>query len=207
MNDVTVSKENQELFLKSLRSKTAASHKQLEENEYSKSILSPAVTLISYQTYIAKMYGVAMACETEIFPVIKNIIPDLDLRYKASFIKNDLKNTGVASGLIENIPVHHFTASNAAQAMGIMYVLEGSTLGGKFLYKHINETLGFDAENGASYFWGYGQQTGSLWKTFIAAMTDFAERENCGDEITSSASQTFATIAIWLDKAEIKLLK
>ena len=169
MSEVTVSRENQELFLKSLRSKTANSHTQLEESKYSKSILSPSVTLISYQTYIARMYGVVTACETDVFPIVKNIVPDIALRHKAFLIKNDLRKTGIATGLTESLPVHQFKVSNAAQAMGIMYVLEGSTLGGKFLYKHINETLGLDEENGASYFWGYGQQTGLRWKTFIAA--------------------------------------
>ena len=205
MSEVTVSKENQEIFLKSLRSKTANSHQQLEESKYSKSILSPSVTLNSYQTYIAKMYGFVKACERDVFPFLNNIVPDLALRNKASLIKSDLKATGIAVDLTEELPVHLFTVSNVAQAMGIMYVLEGSTLGVKFLYKHINEVLKLDEKNGASYFWGYGQRTGLLWKTFIAAMADFAVNENCEDEIISSASQTFGTIAIWLDQTEIKL--
>ena len=36
-------------------------------------------------------------------------------------------------------------------------------------------------------------------------MTDFAVNEDCGDEIILSASQTFGTIAMWLDQAETKL--
>jgi len=207
MNEVTVSKENQELFLTKLRQKTSASHKQLEDNEYSKAILLPTVTLADYQTYIAKMYGVVVACERDIFPLINAVIPDLELRYKASFILKDLENTGVETRFLQNLPEYHFTVSNAAEAMGVMYVLEGSTLGGKFLYKHINQFLGLDAQNGASYFWGYGQQTGLLWKTFIAALNGFAILEDCGDEIISHAVQTFLKIDNWLGTAEINLAK
>ncbi len=88
-----------------------------------------------------------------------------------------------------------------------MYVLEGSTLGGKFLYNHINKTLGLDTTNGASYFYGYGPQTGSKWNTFVSLMADYAVDKNCENEIISSAVQTFSNIDHWLGQAEINLIR
>lgn len=202
MNESIVSSEDQKLFLDKLRQTTAPSHKELEENFYSKSILDPSVTLQDYQTYIAKLYGVTLACEQDIFPAITSVLPDCAERYKASFIADDLVNTGLSLIQVANLPVYKFTFSSIAQAMGIMYVLEGSTLGGKFLYKHINKTLGLDSVNGASYFWGYGPQTGSKWNTFISVMANYAIDKNCESEIISSAVHTFSTIDNWLRQAE-----
>jgi len=201
MNEPAVSKKNQDVFLSNLRQKTGASHVQLEENYYSKAILDSSVTLANYQTYIARLYGVVSACENNIFPSLSLLIPDLDQRFKAPLIVQDLKNTGFAD--TGNLPTFDFEFSTQAEALGIMYVIEGSTLGGRVLYKNINQSLGLDAQNGASYFWGYGQQTGQYWKTFISLFSQYAVEENCEDEIISSAIQTFDAIDNWLSHAKI----
>ena len=203
MNELTVASENQKLFLTNLRQTTANSHKQLEENYYSNAIQESSVTLHNYQTYIAKLYGIILASENDVFPVLTSLISDIGQRYKADFIVNDLTNTGIPISEVKDLPVYNFTVSSTAQALGIMYVLEGSTLGGKFLYKHINKILGLNAENGASYFWGYGQQTGPLWNNFITIVSNYAVEKNCENEIIASAVQTFSNIDLWLNKAEI----
>ncbi|TDE12857.1 biliverdin-producing heme oxygenase [Dyadobacter psychrotolerans] len=203
MNELTVSKQNQDVFLSNLRQETADSHRQLEENEFSKAILDPAVTLNGYQTYIAKLYGVTFACETEIYPILEPVLTDLAQRKKSQLIIRDLFNTGISPEITDKLPGYHFRANGIAEALGVMYVLEGSTLGGKILYKHINNTLGLDASHGASYFWGYGTETGLLWKTFISSLAAFAVQKSCEKEIISSAVQTFTAINNWLDQARI----
>jgi heme oxygenase len=203
MNELTVSKENQDAFLKNLRQETAESHKRLEDNFYSKTILEPSVQLIDYQTYIAKLYGIVAACENEVFPHLQQLLPDLDQRLKSQHIIDDLTSTGIAAQTIENLPVSSFKIHSTAQAMGMMYVVEGSTLGGMVLYKHISKVLGLSASSGASYFYGYGQQTGSMWKRFVSAMAAYAVEHNCEEEMISAATQTFTNIDLWLSQAEI----
>lgn len=205
MDELIVSKEKQDLFLKKLREKTGESHTRLEDNFYSRAILSPAVKLSDYQTYIAKLYGVIQSCEVDIFPKIASVLPDLSERYKSELIVKDLVGTGISRGKIVKFPIHKFLASTTAEALGVMYVLEGSTLGGKILYKHMNHELGLSHENGASYFWGYGEKTGILWKNFISTLAGYAVGENCEEEIIASAIQTFTTIDKWLNEAEINM--
>jgi heme oxygenase len=131
------------------------------------------------------------------------LLPDLGERYKSQSILEDLKNTGLSQDQITDLPVSGFRPARLAEALGAMYVLEGSTLGGKILYKHVNEFLGIDQQTGASYFYGYGQQTGVFWKRFIAALADYAVEEDCGLEIISGAVSTFTAIDHWLNSAEI----
>ena len=203
MNESVVSQEKQDLFLKSLRQQTGESHNRLEQNKFSKVLLQPYVTLHDYQVYIAKLYGMTKACENDIFPLLTAVNPDLGERYKAQFILEDLKKTGLSQEQIGDLPVSGFRPAGVAEALGAMYVLEGSTLGGKILYKHVNEFLGIDQQTGASYFYGYGQQTGVLWKRFIADLADYAVEEDCGLEIISGAVSTFTAIDHWLNSAEI----
>jgi heme oxygenase len=200
MNELSVSKEDQDVFLNSLRTKTAKSHTKLEENELSRTILSSDVTVEGYQAYLSKMYGVIAGCENDVFPALTSVFPDLKLREKSEFIIRDLQLTGMPLAEIEQLPVCEFRFSNVGEALGIMYVLEGSTLGGKVLYKHIHKVLGLDELTGASFFWGYGTDTGNMWKNFIHALSEYAITRDAEQDVISSAAQTFNIIDEWLSR-------
>jgi heme oxygenase (biliverdin-IX-beta and delta-forming) len=53
-----------------------------------------------------------------------------------------------------------------AAALGSMYVMEGSALGGQLIARALAERLGIRADTGASYFHGWGAHTGRQWKAF-----------------------------------------
>ncbi len=198
MSEATAFDTEQELFFKRLRQETAESHQKLEDNPLSKALLSPSVSVKDYQTYLTALFGVTIACEDQIFPAISHVITDLTDRYKSRLIIDDLLATGLSEAEIDALPVYRFEFSTVAEALGIMYVLEGSTLGGKILYRHIHEVLGLTPENGASYFWGYGLQTGNLWKSFISALTQFVDGHEERDGVIGSAKKTFIIIDNWL---------
>jgi len=56
---------------------------------------------------------------------------------------------------------------DAAFLWGIAYVLEGSRLGGRVLYRQLAERL---APHPLNYLQGAGEQTGARWKAFIAEL-------------------------------------
>lgn len=190
-------------FLRDLRNQTGASHKSLEDRQLSRSLLDPSLSLSSYQLYLSKLYRVVRACEAQVYPLISHLLKDLPRRQKSELIFNDLLATGMSQKNIAGLPVHYFQEMNIAQAMGAMYVLEGSTLGGRILYKHTNETLGLNQESGASYFWGYGAETGIMWKIFLSALSHTAIEKKCEDEIIRSAAETFKLIDNLLAEAEV----
>jgi len=198
MSEATALDTEQELFFKRLRQETAESHQKLEDNPLSKAILSPSVSVKDYQTYLAALFGLTIACEDQVFPAISHVITDLPYRYKSRLIIDDLLATGLSEAEVDALPVYRFEFSTVAEALGIMYVLEGSTLGGKILYRHIHEVLGLVGENGASYFWGYGAQTGNLWKSFISSLTQFVDEYEERDGVIDSARKTFTIIDNWL---------
>lgn len=204
MNEVPSFHSDQESFIQSLRKQTAVSHQKLEENHLSKMILAEKVSLTDYQNYLSAMYGVTVGCEDFVFTQIKDVFPDLDARRRSYLIIQDLQATGFSQSQIDALPVYRFSFSSLAENAGAMYVLEGSTLGGRMLYKHIHKTLGLTPENGCSYFWGYGDQTGTMWKSFISTFARFAQETGQSAEIIQGAENTFTIIDNWLDEAVIE---
>lgn len=59
---------------------------------------------------------------------------------------------------------------DAASALGSMYVLEGSALGGQVIAKQVGAQLGLTPANGAAYFQGWGDETGRHWREFREAL-------------------------------------
>lgn len=63
-------------------------------------------------------------------------------------------------------------AGNAEAALGAMYVLEGSTLGGVHIARAILDRHGF-----TSAFYGcYGTRTAAMWKSFQQALLRYGEQ-------------------------------
>ena len=56
---------------------------------------------------------------------------------------------------------------SAAFLWGVSYVLEGSRLGGRVLYRRLAEPL---APHPLNYLQGAGEQTGAQWKRFVAKL-------------------------------------
>lgn len=182
-----------------LRAKTANSHKNLESLSLSQAIVSPKVTKEEYALYLSLMHDIQEKMEMEIFPLLENIILDLDNRKKSHHILADLNAIGFQkkkSGKTLFFP----SQISSAFALGMMYVIEGSTLGGRFILKNIETSLDYNLENGASYFNGYGAKTGSIWKKFIDFMEDYETNNGNQEEIINGANFAFTMVGEHLSK-------
>ena len=74
--------------------------------------------------------------------------------------------------------------------LGRMYVMEGSTLGGQYIARHVEETLGIRPGEGNSYFRGYGDATGERWREFREVLKALPDTET--DTVIASAREMFA---------------
>ncbi len=179
-------------FLERLRSETTEAHTALERIPVSAAILKPEVTANEYANYLKLMYEVVSALESEVHPKIDNIISDLSDRKKAKDLASDLKHIGSEHPLDAKNPFEN--SADEAFNLGIAYVVEGSTLGGRFILKNIQANLGFDENAGATYFSGYGNKTGSMWKSFLNEMTAYASTPEKENAIIAGANHAFEAI-------------
>ncbi len=188
-------KTAKELFLDNLRSETAEAHKSLEQLPASAAILKPGVTRAEYRHYLELMYPQVYDLEQNIFPLIAGVVPDLEERRKEPMIKADLHALGNVGTDVGQLP---FTGAgkpfSTAFAMGIMYVMEGSTLGGRVILKQVQPALGLDENVDARYFAGYKNETGSYWKKFVDVLTSYAVEHNAEQEVIEGANFAFNAI-------------
>lgn len=189
-------------FLENLKNKTSIPHKNLEDLPISKSIVDPKVTIAAYGLYLSLMHDVVQHLEDRIYPMVSEIIPDLIERRKLSLLENDLKHTSFEKKA-HFLPFENTENVSIPFAMGMVYVIEGSTLGGRYILKNIQENLGFDEEKGASYFAGYGNKTGSSWKKFLQILTEFETRTDSENEIIAGAAYAFESIHKHFEKNSI----
>jgi heme oxygenase (biliverdin-IX-beta and delta-forming) len=182
-----------------LRAETAKLHTQLEELPISQSIISPDITKEQYAEYLLRMHDVVKDTEENIIPVISDIVTDFETRKKTQYIQDDLKYIG--KNFSENkFPLSESRTFTPAFALGIYYVVEGSSLGGRVILKNIKPALDLDENGGARYFAGYGASTGSTWRNFIMMMEAYATKTNSADDIVSGANYAFGAIKKHLEE-------
>ncbi len=121
-------------------------------------------------------------------------------RRKTPRLASDLMALGAAPDTLAALPHCRELpdVASSARLLGCLYVIEGATLGGQIITRHLQTHLGLTPVCGASFFHGYGEQTGSHWKAFGARVRDFVQRSGGAGEVIAAANQTFVTFEAWL---------
>lgn len=124
-------------------------------------------------------------------------MPDYPHRRKSVALANDLNLLGLAPPQLPNaneLPEinDHF------QATGALYVIEGSTLGGRIISKIIQQQLNLADMNGLTFFKGYGDRTYRMWQHFKYSI-DQVSNESKKNSIIQSANDTFIQFSKWFD--------
>jgi heme oxygenase len=191
------------MITQEIRNKTAENHIRLEQSSillpFSKGIL----TRDNYILILQRFYGFFYPLESALLALpVDTYLPDYDSRRKATSLTNDLIHLLGEDFTSPALCSHLPAVENISQAMGCLYVMEGSTLGGKMIYKRVQQQLGLDYTSGASFFYGYGTETGHKWKYFQQALTSFSSTYQTDQQIIKTANDTFARFKNWLDTDE-----
>lgn len=188
------------MFLQKLKSETANSHLALEKNPYSINLMSPNVSLEDYSNYLQRLYGFVFGFERTVFPKLIEIDPGINLRRKTELMQHDLWKLKCdftkLPTLSEQAFNQHYTDN--LTALGGLYVLEGSMLGGVMIKKHLTEHLGNQVFDNTKYFTGYGSETGKVWKNFLNILSFHAADAEKEQIIIKSANNTFNLLNQWL---------
>jgi len=115
---------------------------------------------------------------------------DATERTKLKWLERDLTALG-AFDRVKQFPALSDTPvlDTPAKAFGAMYVMEGATLGGQVITRHLTP------ETGGAFFNSYGERVGPMWKAFVAAITSLAEKNGNDGEIVQAAKDTFDSFA------------
>jgi heme oxygenase len=188
------------MMLKRLKAATSSRHTALEKLL---PLLDADLSSATYRHFVQKMFGFYEPLEASLLatPWWGELDLDVSLRHKTPRLLQDLRALGDTEADIAALPrcQHLPPLTNQAQLWGCLYVIEGATLGGQIIIKRLNAQLALSATSGASFFDGYGPQTGARWKTFCAALSAQGEGVSGGsDAMLASANRTFDTLSHWL---------
>lgn len=84
------------------------------------------------------------------------------------------------------------------EGLGCLYVLEGATLGGKFICKYASAQQGIDPSSGGQFFNSYGGDVGPMWQGFGDIVNSYvAANPTAENRIIAAAEETFACFEEW----------
>jgi heme oxygenase len=182
--------------LQQLRAATAVQHKALEARL---PLTHPDLDLSTYRRIIQAYYGFHAPLQRLIYGFAgAHADPE---RNKIPALLKDLHALGLNDGQIKALPLCRDLPllESPAQLLGIMYVMEGATLGGQVLRRIIAQRLEIDADNGGEFLDVYGRDTGRLWKAFLHRLAEFDDPDH-NPQVTDAACATFVCFAQWLDR-------
>ncbi len=180
-----------------LKEQTRKDHALLEKKLLDR--ISAIAHVPDYVALLSVLYGYYSAVENKLACVFENqSAADFFNRRKAARILDDIAfhvpdyQQPVLCARLPEVTSFH-------SALGVLYVLEGSTLGGRIIAQLISRKLDVDA--GFTFFLSYGDDVDTMWSSFKRVLQEpySSEQET---EVITGALQTFRTFYYWLSEHE-----
>ncbi len=137
---------------------------------------------------------------------LKKLGIDYSSRRKSSWIETDLKDLGHTSESLEHLQSFEELPelTDPVDALGAMYVLEGSSLGRQVMLSKLAARLNIRPDWAGHFFSGYGKQTGAMWHGFVAVLNEVGKAPEAARRIEASALATFAAFEKCLAKGRMR---
>jgi heme oxygenase (biliverdin-IX-beta and delta-forming) len=185
-------------YRRQLRAATQDLHDSLEQKL---DLLRPNLDLRNYRQLLERTYGYYEPLEARLtdFADHKSWSHEVISRCKSSALQADLRWLGVKQQTIADLPraTQLPPVENFADVLGVMYVLEGASLGGKVLARHFHSRWGLSKNGGASFFNFYGPELTENWDRYIEWLESSLSEKDLPRAI-ATARATFETMSTWL---------
>jgi heme oxygenase (biliverdin-IX-beta and delta-forming) len=143
-------------LLERLKIETKPAHDRIEK---ALDVERRMVSRDAYKELLIRFHGFHSAWEEAAVAVV----PDPEFfrqRCKTALLAKDLKALGMKDEEVAALPRCHplMPLQAPAAALGSMYVVEGSTLGGAIIARNVERALGLTMDTGCAYFRSYGRE-------------------------------------------------
>jgi heme oxygenase len=183
--------------LEALRRATAESHLRLEAMSGQTRLLAPDFTLAEYRCALERMYGFYEPLGRALSAHEHATTWGARVAQRADLLRCDLLGLGSTAADVDGLArcTQLPLPDTPDRALGCAYVFEGSTLGGRVIFKHLARVFPQRADVPLSFFAGDGERTGDNWRCFCAALNGAAANV---DEVCAAACSAFDAMAAWL---------
>jgi heme oxygenase len=186
-----------------LRTETRSHHDRAEEGGFGTLVMEGGLQMAHYLPHLVAWRRIHAQMEhhlrTSTDPTVQAVWSeslakapileaDIDALSPGGIQLDDTTAAAVLAGLamIDTVAVEH-----PASLLGVLYVLEGSTLGGTMMKPRIAEQLGLTSGAGLTYYGVYGKEVRAKFGEFRQAMSDAANDTEHEDRIIEAAKMTF----------------
>ena len=183
-------------IVRRLRAATHEAHTELERRLDIFSHLDALPTRAALVARFAAMHRVADAALTGWLTPIADL--DYGRRSRAEHFRRDQSELPAVSPLA---PPRSPDLADGHAALGLFYVLEGSTLGGHVIRKRLDST-GVGAK-GLSFLDPYEAQSGARWRDFIQVLDRESRAPGASEAIVAGAVAGFAWVSAALCEEDI----
>lgn len=169
-----------------LKETTKEAHQQLEKKVVLK--MKAIRSDKDYADFLKYFYAYFNKVEQAIAPYLNtDLLPDYNDRRTSAYLKSDIEELGFN---VNNLPEAEAPEiNNVLQALGALYVMEGSIMGGSIIVKMLEKG---GITKGTSFFSGYGVATGQKWAAFTAVLNEQAKTEEDEKIAVDAANETFS---------------
>lgn len=201
-----------------LRESTAELHESVEKHPFQVSIMAGSLPRQAFACFLGQMWLVHHSLEAELRQHGKSV-PAIDAvvrnyQFKVDHLAADLEFYGVTPDSILPTPatqelvatIMRISGETPAALLGMHYVLEGSTNGGKFVAKRVSAAFGLAGPDGLRYLDPYGDAQRGYWQQFKSDMDaqEFTTKQQ--DMLVVAAKTMFAGIGaicedLWRSRA------
>ena len=189
-----------------LKSATAELHRQAEGTSLQQRLVKGALPRDLYASFLAQMYLVHSALEGSIGDLsathhgFATVVREYHRRERQlsedlAFLGTDL-NTITAAGATNALlaDIRQVVARQPVALLGMLYVLEGSTNGSKFIARAVRREYGLGLGPGASYLDPHGELQQERWQAFKRDMDDVGFTETEASAIVDAARRMFGAL-------------
>jgi heme oxygenase len=173
-----------------MRAATSEAHARLHLHTGFAAIQNGTIDLVAYRALLVRLFGFHVSFESAV-----GIASD-----RSAWLQEDLVALTMAGHALATIPRCQALPKfdTPARRLGALYVVEGSTLGGRHLARSLDALLGSAGTVGRRFFLGRGADTNAAWNAFLSRLSASATTPAVRSEIVAAAVGTFEVFEEWL---------
>lgn len=192
-----------------LRDATVDHHRSAEAHPFQRAFVKGRISQELYGTWLGQMRAVHVSLEHALDTLVSERAELAEVftadRKKVALIEDDLAylsrstatqaTRAATQALVRDI--ERWADSDPIALLGVLYVLEGSTNGSRFIARRLRQSYGWQDGRGCRYLDPYGERQGEIWAEFKSAMNRVRLNPAESNFIVAAARGTFdAVIAL-----------
>ncbi len=180
-------------MLNYLKQGTETLHREVEKSNLAKYILDHSITLELYKKLLIQNYHSYLTIEEQLgqnIAVVNDNLQSFIDTEKSDKLWRDIK--GISSFAQELNPIEtNFFITSEAEAIGALYVIEGSMLGGLLISKHLQQCESLQLIKTHHFFKSNPKNSMKRWKNFSETVNNIKFSDGDREKAIVSAQKSF----------------